>query len=86
MTRFDDLLRAAAGYDPPARHDQERPVGDVGIGRGGAGGPSPWRRTTTNAQVNERLRSAGQLIRSARVAGGIHLDPGVDLDDVLGGR
>jgi hypothetical protein len=66
--------------------DQEWPIGDVGIGRGGASGPSPWTRTTTNAQVNDRLRSAGQLMRSARVAGGIHLDPGVNLDDLLGGR
>jgi hypothetical protein len=76
---MNDLLRRAAGRSPSEREEVEErePVGDVGIGRGGAAAPHTPK--PTNDQINAAIRLAGH-----RATRRIDLD-GVDLTQVFGG-
>jgi hypothetical protein len=69
---FDTLIRAAAGYGsappPPA---PERPIGHLGIGRGGTGTPQP--RPTSNEEINRRIRAGIRVVRDVQIRGGIVL-------------
>ena len=81
---FGDLLRAAAGRSPAPVPVQERPVGDAGVGRGGAAGPP--RRESGSEAINDALRRGARIARSFTVPGGVHLDGVADLDNLFGGR
>jgi hypothetical protein len=81
---FSDAIRAAAGRAAPAPAiEHEQPVGNIGIGRGGAA--APMRATTSNDDVNAAIRNAVKLARTCLVPGGVHLDQ-VDPDLLRGGR
>jgi len=76
---FSDQIRAAAGRTAPAHAlEPDQPVGNIGIGRGGAAGP--MRATTTNDEINAAIRRGARLARDVLVPGGIRLDD-VDLLD-----
>jgi hypothetical protein len=55
---FNNALRAAAGFPAPA---DERPPGDVGVGRGGAALP----RQPKTADMNDLIRAARGVQTSA---------------------
>jgi hypothetical protein len=72
-----DALRRAAGRVVLDTTEQiETPIGDIGIGRGGAAAGRP-RRATTNALINERIRKGARIVRSVQLRDGLS----VDLDD-----
>jgi hypothetical protein len=79
---FNDAIRAAAGRAAPAPAiEHEQPVGNLGIGVGGAA--ARVRPPVTNAGVNAKIRAAAQVARGFTVPGGVHLDA-VNLDDLYG--
>jgi hypothetical protein len=85
MTRspFNDALRAAAGRTAAPVPDQERPLGNIGIGVGGAAAPPPAR--ASSAEISNRIRAGARLARSFTVPGGVNLDA-VDVDKLFRGR
>jgi hypothetical protein len=81
---FNSWFRRSAGRDVPAAArelERERPVADLGVGRGGAAGVQP--RPTSNADLNNRIRAGITLARHAAIAGGIRLDD-TDVDRLYG--
>jgi hypothetical protein len=77
---FDVAFRRALGREPAPARELERPVGDLGLGRGGAAVPS---RSASNAALNERIRTGARVARAFTVPGGVRLDD-VDLDWLYG--
>jgi hypothetical protein len=74
---FNDQIRAAAGRAAPASAiEHEQPVGDLGVGVGGAAAPPP--RKPTNAFINERIRKGAAIVRSVQLRDGLDLG---DLED-----
>jgi hypothetical protein len=67
---------------PSPKRSSELHVGDIGIGRGGTASGRRRAPATTNAEVNDRLRSAVRLSRALSVPGGIAVDGG-SFDDLL---
>jgi hypothetical protein len=81
MTRspINDAIRRAAGRNlaAPARElELERPVADLGVGRGGAASAQPAPRSTS-AEISDAIRVAAH-----RAQNRVDLD-GVSLEDVL---
>jgi hypothetical protein len=71
---MNQALRRAAGRSPvPAASaiPEPQPVGDLGLGKGGAARPAA--RTAPAGNINASIR------RAARIARGVRLDGGVDL-------
>jgi hypothetical protein len=83
MTNFSDTIRAAAGHAPALVPDEERPVGNIGLGQGGAARPAPPARATS-MDVSARIRHAVRLQRSFSLPNGVRLDDVGELDDFLG--
>lgn len=86
---INDAIRRAADRNvvPTSAREREleRPVGDLGGGKGGCCA-MPRPQATSNAAMNNRIRAGITLARHAALAGGIRLDDAVDVDDLLGRR
>lgn len=75
MTRspMDAAIRRAAGRSVLAPVlDQEQPIGNIGIGRGGSARPVP-RAQLDSMEVSARIRRGAMLARQLTVAGGVTL-------------
>jgi hypothetical protein len=59
---MNHLIREAAGWAPGEQLEPaaEQPVGDIGVGRGGAGVAPP---SDPRAELNRRIRFAAQATR-----------------------
>jgi hypothetical protein len=84
-TYMNALRRIAAGrVTSSTRLESGVPVheGSIGVGRGA--GSAPARRvTTTNAQLNARIRASVRITRALTLPGGVNLES-VDVDNLFG--
>jgi hypothetical protein len=76
---FSDQIRAAAGRPATVpTSERERPVADLGGGRGGG---AVDRRAPTTSGMDEKIRAAVRLSRTLTLSGGVAFVS--DLDDLL---
>jgi hypothetical protein len=70
------LVRRAAGRAEPFEHRAAPPIGDLGVGSGGACGP-PRKQADSSTEISNRIRAGARLMRSVQLRGGL----AIDLDD-----